>query len=40
MKVVLQRSLNSKVEVDNKVVGSIDKGLVIFVGFTSGDDIE
>lgn len=40
MKVVLQRSLNSKVEVDNKVVGSIDKGLVILVGFTSGDDIE
>ena len=40
MKVVLQRSLNSKVEVDNKIVGSIDKGLVILVGFTSGDDIE
>ena len=40
MKVVLQRSLNSKVEVYNKVVGSIDKGLVILVGFTSGDDIE
>ena len=40
MKVVLQRSLNSQVEVDNKVVGPIDKGLVILVGFTSGDDID
>lgn len=38
MKVIIQRSLESKVEIDNKVVGSIDKGLVILVGFTSGDD--
>lgn len=38
MKVVLQRSLKASVEVDNKTVGSIDKGLVILVGFTTGDD--
>ena len=38
MKVVIQRSLNSNVKVDGKIVGSIDKGLVILVGFTQGDD--
>jgi len=40
MRVVLQRSLASKVEVDNKVTGSIDNGLVILVGFTEGDNLE
>jgi len=40
MRVVLQRSLKSKVEVDNKVTGSIDSGLVILVGFTEGDNLE
>jgi len=39
MKVVVQRSLNSSVSVDNKVVGSIDKGLVLLVGFTHDDDL-
>ena len=39
MKVVVQRSKKSSVEVDNVVVGSIDKGLVVLVGFTHGDDI-
>lgn len=39
MKVVVQRSKKSSVEVDNVVVGSIDKGLVVLVGFTYGDDI-
>ena len=38
MKVVLQRSLNSSVSVNEKVVGKIDKGLVIFVCFTDGDN--
>lgn len=37
MKVVIQRSLNSSVTVDNKIVGKIDKGLVILVGFTQND---
>lgn len=39
MKVVVQRSKKSSVEVNNVVVGSIDKGLVVLVGFTHGDDI-
>lgn len=39
MKVVVQRSLNSCVLVNNNVTGSIDKGLVVLVGFTQGDDI-
>ena len=39
MRVLVQRSLNSKVEVNGKVIGSIDKGLVLFVGFTDGDDL-
>ena len=37
MKIVVQRSLNSSVSVENKVVGRIDKGLVLLVGFTYGD---
>lgn len=39
MRVLVQRSLNSKVEVNGKVIGSIEKGLVLFVGFTDGDDL-
>lgn len=38
MKVVVQRSLNSNVSVDNKIVGSIDKGLVLLIGFTESDN--
>ena len=37
MRVLVQRSLNSSVEVDNKVVGKIDKGIVALVGFKKGD---
>lgn len=37
MKLVVQRSKNASVEVDGKIVGSIDYGLVILVGFTPGD---
>ncbi|MGI6681287.1 MAG: D-aminoacyl-tRNA deacylase [Bdellovibrionota bacterium] len=33
MKVLLQRCLKSYVKVDGKTVGSIEKGLTIFVGF-------
>ena len=40
MRVVVQRSRESKVLVDKKVTGSIDKGLVILVGFTDGDTKE
>ncbi len=37
MRVIIQRSLESSVTVDNKIVGQIDKGLVLLVGFTEGD---
>ncbi len=37
MRVLVQRSLNSSVEVDQKIVGKIEKGFVLFVGFTHED---
>lgn len=40
MRVVVQRSKESSVSIDNKIVGSIDKGLVVLVGFTDGDKEE
>ena len=40
MRVLVQRSGKSKVEIDNKVNGKIDGGLVLFVGFTEGDGKE
>lgn len=39
MRVLVQRSNNSSVKVDNKIVGEIDYGLVLLVGFTAGDNI-
>ena len=38
MKVVVQRSLDSSVSINNKIVGKIEKGLVLLVGFTEGDN--
>ena len=38
MRVVLQRSKHSKVTINDKVNGKINKGLVILVGFTNGDN--
>lgn len=40
MKIVVQRSLNSSVTVEGKVVGAIDKGVVLLVGFTPGDTVK
>ncbi len=40
MKLVVQRSKCSKVIVDDKVVGKIDNGLVVLVGFKNNDTIE
>ena len=37
MRVLVQRSLKSSVMVDNKIVGKIDNGLVLLVGFTNED---
>ena len=40
MRVLVQRVLSSSVEVDNKVVGEINNGLLLLVGFTEGDSIK
>ena len=40
MRAVVQRSGKSTVTVDGKVVGKIDNGLVVLVGFTEGDNLE
>lgn len=40
MKVVVQRVSHAKVEVSKKVVGQIDQGLLLLVGFTYGDNTE
>ena len=40
MRVLVQRSGKASVTVAKKVVGKIESGLVLFVGFTEGDTIE
>lgn len=40
MRVLVQRSGKSYVSIDERVVGKIEDGLVLFVGFTEGDTIE
>lgn len=40
MRVVVQRSKESSVIIDDKVNGKIDKGFVLLVGFTFGDTKE
>ena len=40
MRLLVQRSLNSNVTVDKKIVGSIEKGLVVFVGIKTDDKVE
>ncbi len=40
MRVLVQRSGSASVTVENEIVGKIDNGLVLFVGFTDGDDLE
>ena len=37
MRVVVQRAIDAKVEVNKKIVGHIDNGLVLLVGFTNTD---
>lgn len=37
MKVVIQRTKESNVKVNNKIVGQINKGLTILVGFSTND---
>ena len=38
MRILVQRCLNASVEVDNKIVGKIDSGYLILVGFTHTDN--
>lgn len=40
MKVVIQRSKNSNVVIDDKIYNEIDKGLVVLSCFTHGDTFE
>ena len=40
MKVVVQRSKSAKCIIDNKIVGQIDKGYMLLVGFKEEDSIE
>lgn len=40
MRVLVQRSLDSSVSIDEKIVGKIDKGLVLLVGFTEDDNFD
>ena len=40
MRVLVQRALSSSVTVDNEVIGRIDKGAVLLVGFTEGDNTD
>lgn len=40
MRVLVQKSKEARCIVDNKTVGQISEGLVLFVGFTEGDSIE
>ena len=37
MKVLLQRVKNASCTVDNKMIGKIDSGILVFVAFTYGD---
>ena len=40
MKVVVQKCLESSVSVDENIVSSIGKGLMVLVGFTDGDTVK
>ena len=40
MRVLVQRSGNANVTVNEKIVGKIEDGLVLLVGFTEGDTLE
>lgn len=39
MRVLVQRSKNSSVTVNQRIVGSISSGMVLLVGFTEGDNV-
>ncbi len=39
MRLVIQNVLSSSVTIDNKIYSSINRGYLVLVGFTNGDDI-
>lgn len=38
MRVLVQEVSEASVTIEEKVVGAIDRGFLLFVGFTAGDD--
>ena len=40
MKIVLQRVSSASVKVDNEIVGSVDHGILLLIGFSSNDTEE
>ena len=38
MRIIVQRCDDAKVDVDNKTVGAVGKGMMLLVGFTEGDN--
>ncbi|MDO5568935.1 MAG: D-aminoacyl-tRNA deacylase [bacterium] len=40
MRVVVQKCKNAYVKINNSIYSQIDEGLVLFVGFTAGDNID
>lgn len=38
MKFVIQRVLNASCEVNNQIIGKIEKGLCVFIGISNSDD--
>ena len=39
MKILIQRVKNANVSIDNNIVGKINQGMLLLVGFCEGDDI-
>ena len=38
MRVIVQKCKNASVKVNDKIIGKIDKGYLLFAGFTNGDN--
>lgn len=39
MRIVVQRCLTAQVKIDKKIVGKIDRGMLVLVGFTHNDTV-